>query len=987
MHTFDPLKVYLAVFSLFMLPLAAAAQEGSRADSLFQRGISFYNSGNLDRAEPLFERAHALFREEGDSTNWLSSGLYLAEILNQRSRLERSIQLYRELLEEGGPLIDDYYRGFLHSGLGLVFNRQGKLDSALTHFESALPPARKSGDIQLIGSIYNNLGQTYRLRGEYAKSLDYRRQALDFFRDESRDSSGNALRENIARALNNIGMLYHDLGLYDRALEQLNESLKIRLRVNNVSNLATIYDNIGLVQKEMGHYDQALVAYQKSLEYRRQAGQPAETAQTLNNIGVLYSAMGDPETALDYYRRSLDLLEGLEVRDKLASIYRNVGNRMWDLDRREEALTYYRQSLEYRREIGNPHDLASSYWDLAKVNMERGNFNVASMYLAESRHLADSTGSAALMADADFWEGRLAYARENFGEALTLFKRSYRQSRNRIHTRELAPLIWISNTFDRIGSDSTLWYGRRAVELIERNREQVGAASRMRQDYLEQYAGFYLSLASRTIDHSGSVKEAYELVEASKARTLSDDLQEASLGIGERLPEEVRLERNSRLDRLHQLYLQRQSLEDTAGLDSLNRLIQQEEFSFAAYQNELSDSYEEYKQLRLPEPVSLEQARELCPSNTAILEYAVTPRDLLIFVITPDNAIVRSVSLQEGDRGPGELLTEKVRQFRQAIVGRESLSEINTHSEALYRLLLEPVEEQLEPHRQLIIVPDGPLAYLPFEALREGGQYLIEERAVKYAPSLTSLQLLESKDRESREELLAVAGSDFAPSGSLGGEKRQSLSLLPSTVTEIDSIASYFGRATLLKGNQVSEGRVKQILQYGSFRYIHLATHGLIDEDQPALSGLSLRASGEIGATSSEDGLLRSSEIYRLNLDTRLVVLSACNTGMGKLVNGEGILGMQRSFFYAGAPAVVVSLWNVYDRSTSHLMRTFYKNLTSSPASGNSLWERFSRWAGWERSIPYGEIAGALREAKLEMIAHPRYHHPVYWAPFISVGR
>ncbi|HET6528115.1 MAG TPA: CHAT domain-containing protein, partial [Balneolaceae bacterium] len=262
--------------------------------------------------------------------------------------------------------------------------------------------------------------------------------------------------------------------------------------------------------------------------------------------------------------------------------------------------------------------------------------------------------------------------------------------------------------------------------------------------------------------------------------------------------------------------------------------------------------------------------------------------------------------------------------------------------------------------------------------------YLIENYSIKYVPSMTSLTLLDSFTPGEGKKLLAVAGSQFSPE--LGSSPKHPLAALPSTLIEVDSIASHFKQSSVLTNREVSEGTVKKLLNRNNYRFIHFATHGMIDEERPWRSGLALSIKGKLTASSKEDGMLRSAEIFGLRLNTEMVVLSACNTGLGEVVSGEGILGMQRAFFFAGASTVVVSLWNVYDRSTAFLMNRFYdfalKNTDDVEWVDNLL-----RWVGWDESVPFGQKAAAMRKAKLEMINHPLYHHPVYWAPFIVVGR
>lgn len=974
------INFWTGILALLLLPWLAKAQTSLTADSLYNRGVSLYSSGFHEKAEPLLVRAYALYRPQRDSTRWLYSGYYLGSVLIEMARYERAITHFRNLRGRGDSLITDYALAYIHNGIGQAFSEMGRQDSALRHYETAIPHAEASGSKVMLGTVLDGIGQFHRETGNYRRSLEYRFRALELHREEK-----DSLR--ISSALNNIGMVYKSLGLYDLSLEYLNRSLDIRRKLGNVSKLATIYNNVGGIQKMLSHYGQALIAYQKALEFGKQSGQQTAIARTLNNIGVLYADIGDAETALEYYRQSLELGEETFAPSDLSSTYRNIGNRLWDLGQKERAVALYERSLELRRQSGDPHSIAELYWELARARMETGSLDAASVYIEEGAFVADSTGHPQLLSDAAFWKGRLGYRREQYRQAIDHFRRAYDHSLELPPSQRISPLIWISNSYDRLGSDSTLFYGRQAYELIERNRERIGAASQLKREYLEQYAGFYLSLAARTIEYGGSLSDAYLLVEASKARTLSDELREASLRMDEQLPQEARMERKERLDALHRLYVERESAVGDSTRESLNRRIREAELSLTSYQSELARKYGSYRQLETPEPIGLERAQALCPPNTAILEYALASDRILIFLVSRDNAIVREVKLEEGTKSAGEVLTGYVQKYREAIHARASLEELDRLSTVLNRTLLEPVSDRLEDYRQLIIVPDGPLAYFPFEALRRDHSFLIESYSVKYVPSMTSLRLLDSPREEGRQELLAVAGGQFEGDGLPGFTGASALSTLPSTLVEVDSIASHFSRTTILKGEQVSERAVKTSLENSSYRFIHLATHGLIDEEHPAMSGLALGHSGELEAADMDDGLLRSSEIYRLKLNTQMVVLSACNTGLGAVVSGEGILGLQRSFFHAGASTVVVSLWNVYDRSASYMMQRFYRNLLLRSGEEASWWVRFSRWAGLNEAIPFGMAAEAMRQAKLDMIRHPIYGHPEHWAPFITVGR
>jgi len=356
-----------------------------------------------------------------------------------------------------------------------------------------------------------------------------------------------------------------------------------------------------------------------------------------------------------------------------------------------------------------------------------------------------------------------------------------------------------------------------------------------------------------------------------------------------------------------------------------------------------------------------------------------------MFLIGRDEVRVEQFSLPRGQPAD-EALTSRVTRFRDLILSNAGRKELHTTAKDLFNILIKPFEQLLSQYSNIIIVPDGPLAYLPFGALLLDNRYLVEYFRIKYVPSLTSLTLLDSPEPVDRKELLAVAGSQVSVNINNHLASTSRLSALPSTLMEVDSIASLFQRVSVLKDKHVSEQAIKHLLQQDRYQYVHLATHGLIDEDRPGRSGLTLSAEAAVTASSKEDGILRSSEIFGLDLGSDMVVLSACNTGLGKVVKGEGMLGIQRSFFYAGTETVVVSLWSVYDRSTASLMKEFYKALIHDTAEESWI-DTMLRWTGWDESIPFGKRAAAMRQAKLKMIEHPLFTHPVYWAPFIVVGR
>jgi CHAT domain-containing protein len=362
-----------------------------------------------------------------------------------------------------------------------------------------------------------------------------------------------------------------------------------------------------------------------------------------------------------------------------------------------------------------------------------------------------------------------------------------------------------------------------------------------------------------------------------------------------------------------------------------------------------------------------------------LLEYSLGDSASYLFALTG-----REIRLHR--LPPRDAIEAEVRRLRAALA-KPSASGDSTlvrSARALYLQCLAPVRDLLPAARQVILVPDGALQFLPFEVLLEedppapphmAGQreayfaslsYAFRKSEVNYGPSSTVLAILATQPRrpDTRgffgigDPVFSAPGMDSA--GSAGGTG--SLSPLPQTGLEVESIAGFFPPAerTVLLGMDARESSIAALGDLGRFRILHFATHGLVDERRPERSSLALSYPRD----PSEDGYLQAAEIYRLHLGAELVVLSACETGVGRMVRGEGVLGLPRAFLYAGASSVLVSLWSVSDRSTAELMTEFYRTLMREDKSPGQ----------------------ALRSAQRELRAKPGYSHPFYWAPFILIG-
>jgi CHAT domain-containing protein len=481
--------------------------------------------------------------------------------------------------------------------------------------------------------------------------------------------------------------------------------------------------------------------------------------------------------------------------------------------------------------------------------------------------------------------------------------------------------------------------------------------------------------------------QAFAYAERARARALLDLLAEAkvkpSRGVSPQFQHEERtiFQETSRI--------QKKLLRDDvsrAERSKLERELTRAEERLEEFKQRVRLSHPAYAALQYPQPFTLEKVqREVLNPDTLLLEFMLGEKQSFLWAVS--KAESRMVALLGR-----EAIEQRVKRYRQALTSPPAVAEAvnvdQSQGNRLYRTLLGPVEKMLGKYNHVIIVPDGILHYLPFETLvtrREAGRprFLISDHSISYASSASALGLLHSERAEASEReprLLAYADPLFKTSNK--GTKRTKgviqlvdvtrgrydqlgmrFDPLPYARVEVKSIAGQFPKtaAQLYLGREATESSLKRE-RLERFSQIHFATHGLIDEQVPARSGVVLSLVGE----RQEDGVLQMNEIFDLDLNAELVVLSACQSGLGKVIRGEGMVGLTRAFMYAGADSIVVSLWNVRDSSTAGFMKGFYRHLREGKPK-----------------------AEALRHAKLEMLRSERqaHRHPYYWAAFVLAGR
>jgi CHAT domain-containing protein/tetratricopeptide (TPR) repeat protein len=911
-------------------------------------GVAWWGTGD-------WEQVRAAYLEALDARERLGDPVLIGRTLNglgtvafQQGRYPEALDYYtraRDVRETLGNPVD---LAVTTTYLGNVNLRLGNLDEARAGYVRALELLGPDGPARRLNEARGSLALVYNLLGRPDEAMEIHRQVL-----VSAEAAGDREMEAISR--NNLAGSHLALGDPGGALRQLvvvreMEDIPPYVRIHTLSEMGDAY-------RQLGDLRQALEVLSEAREIAAETENRLESLHLSLQTGVVYQLMGLPDRALVAYQ------EGQVAADTLGIGEESRGARFAQADvleaqgEGEEALRLIDEVIASDLEQGFQPYLAADY-------INRGNALTGLGRLEEGREAyqegIDLAGGLDLKDE--LWRGYLGMA-DNLEQEGQL-------DSARVHN-DLA-----IETLEQMGS----------VELSEGTKASLVGK---RAFVYEAQINLLAKLHDREPE-AGYEAEGFAVAERGKARALLDMLAEGRVDLEAGFDPALVAERDS-LDRTLRSarYRLRIAVDEGASPPELRDLkaeVRDLERDQAALQQRMRLANPSFATLDAGQPAGLAEIREvLLPSgNEVLLEYSLGDSASHLWVATRDRLVLHSLP-------PRTEVEAATQAFRSALrnpapAGDEALV---ASSAALFRMILEPAMGATRKAGTVYIVPDGSLHFVPFEALVEaapavpdaaassaararflhGLPYALAGRQVLYGPSATTLTLLaetrQSRERGEREmAFLGVGDPVFTAAARSADEPLRGgeLAPLPFTGDEVEMIAGLFppGSATVLVGEEASEVTLSRPGYLSPYRVLHFATHGLVDERRPEKSSLALAFPRD----PSEDGYLQASEIYHLQLNADLVVLSACETALGRMVRGEGVLGLPRAFLYAGASSVVVSLWSVSDRSTSELMGGFY-----------------------EEMIEEGKSPGeALGEAKARLLESESFAHPFYWAPFVMIG-
>ena len=908
--------------------LANAAQLANNLDKLveFNRQAFDYAKANLDKKDTL------LYHTQCDyGYALIKKGLFTeAEVVLSDAQKSAEALL---------KATDEVYTDIL--GIrAMNFTYWGNYEMAESLYKKNILLLEASGKekTQAYAQVINNLAVLYAEQKRYEEA-----EPLYLVAMKIRKDTLGIKHPFYGQSLNNLAVLYRWTERHSEAEKMYLENLSIQKNISE-SSYALALNNLAVYYSATKQVEKALPLFKESAAVRKRTvgTDHPDFAHSLNNLGRAYEFFKDYEKAEKCY------LEAAKIREKSYSAqstevletYNNLAFVYFYSRQFDEMWNYIFKSLKNNGNLNNITKEVDEDWSKIIEGAEFANiyyvFPCLSLYLSDIKEQLIKTP-----------------------KDLVLLKKALRISKTALVLEEKMRRSFSSEADKlRVVADLFTWT-QRAIEFSAKIAELNG----------EEYSDAFL-YAER--NKSLSLLNA---MKSQRARNFGD-LPDSLVQKEQALQKELNLLKK-------QVISIRDEDQKAIKLAKLNKLTSEAN----DFQKKLENNYPKYYKLKYSsQNLKTEEVQKILPKNTALLEYYISDSSIYIFTLT--NKSIYTVNIELGK----DILKNRIKDFRKSLSDYEFIKNKEEEAYALYcdnaywfyQQFLSPALSKLKDIDNLIIIPDGELGHLPFEAFLTEKPvnntayaklpYLLKRFKVSYNYSATLwLENLAQGKKNNNGKLFAAAPSYAIAADSIRAPKvrdpnltklRDALMDLPAARAEVNALSKQFSGRFLL-GTEATEALFKS--EAGEYAIIHLAMHGLMNTQYPILSSLAFSENSD----SLEDNFLQAYEISQMKLNAQLVVLSACETGYGNFLQGEGVISLARSFMYSGVPSLVVSLWQVNDISTSTIMRLFYKNLAK----------------GMDK-------AAALQQAKLEYIGgggdaiSPIYAaaHPAFWAAFVQLG-
>ena len=912
------------------------------------RGIAYHRLGEFKKAIEFYQQALSIMKEVGNKDSEGDLYMNLGCAYRTLGDFKTAIKFQQQALSIMKEVGNKDSEGSVYTNLGTAYYSLGDFKTAIKLHQEALSIVEKVGNKDSEGSVYTNLGNGYRSLGDFKTAIKFHQQALSIMKEVgNKDSEG--------RVYTNLGNAYWSLGDFKTAIKFHQQALSIMKEVGNKDSEGSVYTNLGSIYRSLGDSNTAIKFHQQALSIKKEVGNKDSEGRIYMSLGNAYHSLGDFKTAIKFHQQALSIMKEVGNKNSEGRVYMSLGNAYHSLGYFKTAIKFHQQALTIMKEVGNKDseeiaygNLGCNYWsegdyekatkcyqralniakevwnklsegflhrELGSVYFSLGNFKASLEFYQECLRIVKEVGSKAHEGSAYERIGTVYYRRRDFKTAIEYHRKALsiaKETGNKI--LEATANEFLGNDHFRNDVCTAEDFYKWSVRLFDELRGLLQSSDRWKIDFRNLYKACYINLWRVQLQQNKTM-EALFTAERGRAQALMD-LMESQYGVKSVHP--MSAEKTSIISSIPS-HLPSQTIFFAEASSSLNFWLLQKGLCHIE-RKEISDSMESlthktYKQIGVFKKVMCENRSLDGPADEESEEVANQNRD------------EKSKASAEGE---GDAL------------------------KALSEVVLGPISHLLQSD-EVIIVPDGPLFLVPYAALLDQqSRYLSETLTIRLVPTLTSLKLMtECPDGYHSTSGARLVGDPWVEGIRYRGSR---ILQLPAAKEEVEMIGAILNIKPLT-GKEATKAEV--LSRLNSVALVHIAAHGRAETGEIFLSPNPTVAKKKL---KQEDFLLTMADVLNAKLRARLVVLSCCHSGRGK-IKAEGVVGLARAFLGAGARSVLASLWAISDEATLQFMRYFYEHL----AEG----QRASK---------------ALHQAMKQMRESGNFSDIKYWAPFVPIG-
>lgn len=972
---------------IFMAEAAAKAKESYNALAyilIFDGELHMFTKQNEARA--VLDEAIKLFKQYNDNRGLGSALRKKAVILSANEGIAASINMLNEAISFSTKAGDYSSLGFEYLQIAMLSIDLGKYDDALENLQSSLFYFQKCQSTRGIAHYNLEMARIFAGTYQYKKAETHYLAAYEGFK--------NVLELNgIGDALKGLGEVYYALGKFQKANEYYDIAIEGYWEWNSWSWASNVFIKKGEQSVLSGNYIDAIRCYNLALPFFWERHEALGQGDIYKALGDIHFMRNDYGTAEEYYSFALQYYEQTDAIGQMGDISERSGtiylvHRQFDLAEEmfHKAYSFYQMKGDYIG-LGNVmKGLADVRLAQNDVDVSLEYYNQALYFLEKGRGIIGQGVVYSKIGDLEIRFNHLKKALASYDLAIDFHQRSGDIEAESYSRHERAAILERNGKVTEAKKEF-----QKALEILEGLRMGTVFNS-LKKSYMKKIWNLYQETVMFMLRH-GFKKEAFRFADSMKARLFLDQLAEGLEPIQKGLSHESKVRESKLVAELTTLYRQIQQADQSNELllNRLQRRVKEVRRELDELLIKIRVENPAFGSVQYPQSISFDSmTSQTLRTNETLLQYFITPEKIFCFVISKSGFEIVPLELTE------KTLDTHVEQLKETLSDSKSnwLTR-NRIAYALYCDIFKPIKKYLSEDNDLIIVPDGRLALIPFESLimerfKKGKRpkYLIEKYKINYIQSASVLKIVrehyrrqsktnrfigfgdpvydyESFSKNKPEKNSISRGSNDSIQQLLRGQylrENGTFDRLEGTGQEVKAIGAFFQdlenseSVLYLRQNALEEKAKSEAMKH--FDYIHFSCHGLLSDDFQ-----SLVLSQNI-PTQTEDGYFTLNEIMNCEFNAKLVVLSACQSGAGKLEKGEGVTGLTRAVMYAGTPAVIASLWKVDDEATKELMVKFYENLL-------------------KHNMTKSE---ALRKAKLSLMDIEKFSSPRLWSAFVLYG-